>query len=993
MITLSKKVIVKNVYVFYFMGGFSLKCSWTKYAMVLTALLLLVSSFFSPFMQSFASAADSTKITIHYQPAPNDTKEWGLWIFPEGGEGKPYTFTGEDQFGKVAEVELPGTYDKVGFIVRTESWEKDGGDRFVSVENGEGEVWVKSGDEHTYTSPPDGEYRDLPKFDKVNVTLNYHRYDGDYSGWNIWTWPGDEKEGKQIEFTEDTNFGKRATYTINSGSGNLFDKIGFIVRHSTSDSDWENKDGGDRFITKVGKDGNVEVWIVQGQNRIYYDRAGVDITRKITKATMDTFNQITLETNVPFDSSKSLGDIEIDGAQIEKVIPYKEGEDAATTKVKIITKQPLDVTKTYRVKQKGYGSADVVNGNVVRTKEFDEKYAYSGNDLGNTYSKKQTNFRVWAPTASEAKLVTYSSWNSKAVKEISMTKSEKGTWKAELKGNQDELIYTYKVKIGNSWSEAVDPYVRATTVNGDRGVVVDLAKTNPRKWSANKPKFKNPEDAIIYELHVRDLSSQKESGIKNKGKYLGVAEWNTKGPNGVKTGLSHIKDLGVTHVQFLPIYDYRTVDETKLNEPQFNWGYDPKNYNVPEGSYSTNPYNPKTRIIELKQMIQTLHDKQLRMVMDVVYNHVYAVSEHSFDKLVPGYYFRYKEDGTLSNGTGVGNDTASERKMVRKFIVDSVAYWAKEYHIDGFRFDLMGIHDTKTMNEVRKKLDEIDPSIIVLGEGWDLGTELDAKLKANQKNAQDMKRIAHFNDGMRDGLKGSVFFDRDNGFVNGKQGQEKLIQQSIAAGIDYDRSTATYEDPDQVVTYVEAHDNHTLWDKLQLTTPADTEQTRKQMHKLASSIILTSQGMNFIHAGQEFMRTKGGDHNSYQSPDSVNQLDWKRRAAFSQEVDYMKGLIALRKQYSSFRMTSAQAIHQNLRFVDAPANVVGYTLNAKANKDKANEIMVIHNANKQAQTVHLPSNRTWRLLVDGEQAGTKTLRTVKGNTVNVSPLSTFVLVR
>ncbi|NPC93184.1 type I pullulanase [Bacillus sp. WMMC1349] len=961
--------------------------------MVLTALLLLESTFFSPFMQSFASGLGATKVIIHYQPAVNDTKEWGLWVFPEGGEGKAYTFTDEDAFGKVAEIELPGNYDKVGFIVRTESWEKDGGDRFIQIVNGEGEVWVKGGDKQTYTSPPDGEYRDVPKYGKVNVTINYHRYNGDYQGWNIWTWPEKGSKGKQVKFTETTAFGKRATYTISNENGDLFEKIGFIVRKSTAKNEWAERDGGDRFITNIKKDGGVEIWIVQGKPQVYDEEGDADTTRKITKASMDTFQQITLETNVPFNCEKDFRHIKIDGVQIAKVIPYQRNESAVTNKVKVITKQPLDVAKTYKVKKTGYGSAIVAHGQIVRTKKFDQKFYYKGHDLGNTYTKAKTKFRVWAPTASEAKLVLYRSWNGPAMKEIPMKKSKRGTWKTVLKGNHDEQIYTYKVKIGDQWNEAVDPYVRATTVNGQRGVVVDLAKTNPQRWTKQRPKLKNPEDSIIYELHVRDLSSQKESGIKHQGKFLGVTEWNTKGPKGVKTGLSHIKDLGVTHVQFLPIYDYRTVDETKLNEPQFNWGYDPQNYNVPEGSYSTNPYEPKTRIKELKQMVQTLHDHQLRIVMDVVYNHVYAVSEHSFDQLVPGYFFRYKEDGSLSNGTGVGNDTASERNMVRKFIVDSVTYWAKEYHIDGFRFDLMGIHDTKTMNQVRKKLTHIDRSILTLGEGWDLATELTPEQKANQKNAQHMKRIAHFNDRIRDGLKGSVFFDDDNGFVNGKQGQEKLIQQSIAAGIDYDRSIATYEDPDQVVTYVEAHDNHTLWDKLQLTNPNDSEQTRKQMHKLASSIVLTSQGIQFIHAGQEFMRTKGGDHNSYRSPDSVNQLDWKRRATFSREVDYMKGLIALRKKYSSFRMTNAKAIQRNLQFLDAPANVVAYTLHAKANRDKANEIAVIHNANKQSKVIPLPVDGAWKLLVDGQHAGTKTIGVIKGSHITVAPLSTFVLVR
>lgn len=452
-----------------------------------------------------------------------------------------------------------------------------------------------------------------------------------------------------------------------------------------------------------------------------------------------------------------------------------------------------------------------------------------------------------------------------------------------------------------------------------------------------------------------------------------------------------MKDLGVTHVQFLPIFDYASVNEETLNEPQYNWGYDPKNFNVPEGSYSTNPYEPTVRITELKQMIQTLHDNNLRVVMDVVYNHMYNAAESNFHKLVPGYYYRYNEDGTFANGTGVGNDTASERKMMRKFMVDSVTYWAKEYNLDGFRFDLMGIHDYETMNEIRKGVNQIDPSIILHGEGWDLNTPLAAELKANQKNAEKMKGIAHFNDNIRDGLKGSVFEEKENGFVNGKQNMEDRIKKGITAGIDYDTNSSTYQDPGQVLTYVEAHDNHTLWDKLELTNSGDSEEMRKQMHKLSSSILLTSQGIPFLHAGQEFMRTKYGDHNSYKSPDSINQMDWLRRAAFNNEVDYMKGLIDLRKKYPAFRMTSAEQIKTHVSFIDAPKNVVAYTIDGKGNGNKSEYFMVAHNANRETVDITLPSKGPWKVLVDGKQAGSKTLYVVHDNKIKVPALSSFVL--
>ena len=833
---------------------------------LLITLIVMLSSVFSFQSVKAVSNSKTTEIIIHYKEKLGNTKDWNLWLWGENANGTSYQFTGEDEFGKYAKIKIDGDYNRVGFIVRTNEWEKDGGDR-----------WIE----------------------------------------NI-------------------------------------------------------------------KDGRAEVWILSGDEKVYNSKPSSDLS--IQKATIDSFHEITVTTNVPFHIKEKK--IEIEGIKIKNITPYDINSGDITNKVKIITEQKIDLKQTYKVKIENLADTNTEIGKVIRSEEFDNLFYYGGNDLGNTYTPQHTKFRLWAPTASEAKLVTYKKWSDKIGAEINMQQGEKGTWTSELKGNQKGLFYTYKVKIGDKWTEAVDPYVRAASVNGDKGAVVNLEETNPKKWKANKkPKFKNPEDAIIYELHVRDLSIQPESGIKQKGKYLGVTEKGTKGPEGVKTGLDHIKDLGVTHVQFLPIFDYASVNEETLNEPQYNWGYDPKNFNVPEGSYSTNPYEPTVRITELKQMVQTLHDNNLRVVMDVVYNHMYNAAESNFHKLVPGYYYRYNEDGTFANGTGVGNDTASERKMMRKFMVESVTYWAKEYNLDGFRFDLMGIHDYETMNEIRKAVNQIDPSIILHGEGWDLNTPLAAELKANQKNAEKMKGIAHFNDDIRDGLKGSVFEEKENGFVNGKQNMEDRIKKGITAGIDYDTNSSTYQDPEQVLTYVEAHDNHTLWDKLELTNSGDNEEVRKQMHKLSSSILLTSQGIPFLHAGQEFMRTKYGDHNSYKSPDSINQMDWLRRATFNNEVDYMKGLIELRKKYSAFRMTSAEQIKTHVSFIDAPKNTVAYTIEG----NKHEYFTVAHNANREAVEITLPSKGPWKVLVDGKQAGSKPLYVVHDNKIKVPALSSIVL--
>lgn len=932
----------------------------------------------------------TTKVKIHYQPKAGDTKDWNLWVWGEGKEGKVYPFTGEDKFGKVADVEIDGDFNRVGFIVRTDSWEKDGGDRIIdNIWNGTEEVWVKAGDDKVYTSPPDGEYRELPTYDELEVTFNYYRYDSNYDDWDIWVWT-DKSDGQAVPLANVTSFGKQGTLKLTNLNGAT--KVGFIVRKK----DWSAKDiDGDRFVTKFSPDGKAEVWLVQGQARIYDNPAKIERNPRIVKAAIDELNQITLETNFPFaiNDQENAG-IQLVGAKIATVEPIGDLANGLTNKAKITTKEDLDLTKVYKVSKEGFGEATVQMGKVIGSKSFEEQFYYDGKDLGNSYSKEKTSFRLWAPTAAEAKLVTYEKWDAGAGIEIPMIRSEKGTWTVELTGDQNDLLYTYKVKIGDTWNEAVDPYARAVSANGDKGAVIELAATNPDRWDNKKPQLKNPEDAIIYEAHIRDLTISPDSGVSEqyKGKFLGVAQAGTKGPNKVKTGLSHIKDLGVTHVQILPMYDYNTVDETKLDQPQFNWGYDPKNYNAPDGSYSTDPYTPTVRIKEMKTMVQAFHDNNLRVIMDVVYNHMYNAAESNFQKLVPGYYFRYNEDGTLANGTGVGNDTASEHKMMRKFIVDSVSYWAKEYHIDGFRFDLMGIHDIETMKQVREALNKMDRSIIVLGEGWDLNTPLAPALKANQKNAYKMEGIAHFNDDIRDGLKGSVFDEHDKGFVNGKPGMEDRIKKGVVGGIEYNDAIKTFADePGKTITYVEAHDNLTLWDKLKKTNPNDSDDVLKQMHKLASSIVLTSQGISFIHAGQEFMRTKGGNENSYNAPDAVNQLDWTRRSQFNAEVEYVKGLIKVRKKHPAFRMTTAEDIKKHLKFLDAPANAVAFYLDGNANGDSVEKIAVAYNANRKPIDITLPANGTWKLIVNGEEAGTKAIDIIKGNKIKVPGLSTYVL--
>lgn len=598
----------------------------------------------------------------------------------------------------------------------------------------------------------------------------------------------------------------------------------------------------------------------------------------------------------------------------------------------------------------------------VRSDDFDTYFSFDG-ELGALYKPEGTLLRVWTPIAKSVEVWLYA--DSAAAfpsRKMTMVQKPKGVFEAFLSGDQHGTVYVYKILfLNNRESVTVDPYARATTVNGIKSVITDLARTNPEGWAERLPAFGLPEEAVIYELHIRDFSISATSGIVNKGKFLGLTERDTKNASGSSTGLDHLIDLGITHVQILPMFDYATVDEANLAKPQYNWGYDPLNYNVPEGSYSSDPFDPFNRITEMKQMIQTLHDNGLRVIMDVVYNHVYDPKDQALERTVPGYFYRYNADGSLSNGTGVGNDTASERHMMRKYIIDSVKYWAKEYHLDGFRFDLMGIHDSVTMNAVREALDKIDPSIIIIGEGWEMSTPLSEDLKASQKNAQAMPRIAHFNDSIRVALKGSDFGDEtDKGFISGKNYQEDLLLRNIKGAMHLS-SHSTYIDPEQVIQYVEAHDNLTLYDKLLRSNPRDSEEVRIKRHTLATSVLLLSQGVPFIHGGQEFLRTKEGVANSYKSPDEINQFEWERVTTFQKSIAYIKGLIALRKSEYLFRLHTHEEIDAFFTTLSENFNIVAFSLR---NEDK--QYIVIFNGNRNDTTFRMEKGEYAVIVADNQ---------------------------
>ncbi|MGB9342564.1 type I pullulanase [Trichococcus sp.] len=624
----------------------------------------------------------------------------------------------------------------------------------------------------------------------------------------------------------------------------------------------------------------------------------------------------------------------------------------------------------------------------VQSPVFDKKYSFDG-ELGALYTPQRTILRLWAPTALSVEVIVYESQYRQEKKRHTMGNGGRGTHELIMIGDYAGTAYKYAITFPDGKVvETVDPYSYATTANGERSVILDVLKTNPKRWGARLEPIASPVDAIIYELHIRDFTISPTSGVTNKGKFLGVVEQGTLSADGDKTGLDYLKELGVTHVQFLPMADFSTVNELKPLE-QYNWGYDPQNFNVPEGSYATNPYQPEVRILEMKEMIQGLHDAGIRVIMDVVYNHVYLPKLHALEKTVPGYYFRKNADGTLSNGTGVGNDTASERYMMRKYIIDSILYWAKNFHMDGFRFDLMGIHDVETMNEIRVALDAIDPSIIMLGEGWNLNTNLPPSEKAVQQNADRMPGVAHFNDALREAIKGSDFNSgNDTGFVTGKPFMEGWVATNLQGGAYYPASRGNYKTPAQMVQYVEAHDNLTLYDKLKISMPWDEEDSRMRRHLLASSFVLLSQGIPFIHAGQEFMRTKNGLENSYNAPDSINRMDWHRRFEMKKAVDYMKGLIALRKREPLFRLRTIDDVKGHMNILKADYQIVVYQL-----EDTEKLYYVIFNGQTNAIDFDVETG-DYRVLIEDGKTNVDEPRIIEGlSRIRVEYLSVTVLVK
>ena len=630
---------------------------------------------------------------------------------------------------------------------------------------------------------------------------------------------------------------------------------------------------------------------------------------------------------------------------------------------------------------------------------------YSGDDLELVVTPTATNFTLWSPNAEAVKVNLYNSdRNTPAFDSIEMTRGENGTWKASVPGRLYGKFYTFNVKIDGKWlNETPGIWAKAVGTNGQRAAIIDFAKTNPAGWEYDHgPELKSITDAVIYEMHHRDFSVDPSSGIVNKGKFLALTEPMTKSADGLATGIDHLKELGVTHVHILPSYDYNSVDESNLPSNSYNWGYDPFNYNAPEGSYSTNPADPSARVREMKEMIKALHDAGIGVIMDVVYNHTANNDDSNFSLTAPGYFYRHREDGTYSDASGCGNETASERPMMSDYIVNSVKYWADEYHIDGFRFDLMAIHDTETMNRVAKELKEINPDIFVYGEGWTAGdSPLPVEKRALKENVSKMEGIAVFSDDIRDAIKGHYSNAADRGFATGKEGNDETVKIGIVAStahpqVDYSKGNNSKfpyaTSPTQIINYVSCHDDLTLTDKLAHSMPGSSEADRQRAARLAQTIVFTSQGTPFMFAGEEVFRDKKGVHNSYKSPDSINAIDWHLKATNADQFNYYKELIKLRKEHPAFRLTTAEDIARHLVFDKTQPGVISYSLKDNAGGDEWKEIKLVFNGTEQAQTVKIPKGN-WTIIAEDGKISAEGLGTTKGGTTVVAPTSAYILAR
>ena len=603
------------------------------------------------------------------------------------------------------------------------------------------------------------------------------------------------------------------------------------------------------------------------------------------------------------------------------------------------------------------------------------------------YTPEKTTFTFWSSVAEKMEVRLYNTYYAAEFDVITLQEQEGDFWTATIKGDQVGKFYTVCSYQGGEWGqESPGIFAKAVSVNGQKAAIVDMNTTNPEGWENDqRPAMTDMTDIVVYETHMRDFTISDQSGITNKGKFVAMTETGAKTTDGLTSGIDHLKELGITHIQILPMYDYGSVDETTLALNKYNWGYDPVNYNVPEGGYSTNPYDPTTRIREAKAMIQALHAAGIRVVMDVVYNHTFSVEGCALGRVVPNYFYRMNEDGTYANGSGCGNETASDKEMMRKFMVESVCYWAREYHIDGFRFDLMGIHDQETMRQIRAALDEIDPTIITYGEGWAaMAPAYPYEQLAMKQWTYTMPRVGAFSDDIRNALIGSPF-DHHRGFASGNTASRDAVRYGLVAYPEWSG------EPMQHVSYITCHDNYCLRDRIEAAAAVETEATQLRMNKLAQTAVMVSQGMTFFYGGEELFRTKQGIENSYQSPDSINTIPWENKKLYSDLYQYYCEIIKIRRQHKGFRLGTAELVKNHVELPETNnEGLIIYRIKDLQGIDTAASLIVLLNGTAETIDAEIPQ-ATYTVLAQDAQANANGMGTIEGGKVQVAPYSATIL--
>ena len=939
---------------------------------------------------SMASSDVGDILVVHYKRYGGDYEDWTLWTWDDktDRDSREIVASGKDDFGLIFHVIRSNYGDgtQIGLLPKFREWEsKDPPDRIWRPELGS-EVWILSGNPRLFSERPGEEL--MGKEVGPIITVHYHRPGGDYEGWTLWTWDDrTDQDSRELRAVGKDDYGlifkvERKNYGGDGVQIGLLPKFG----------NWESKDPPDRIWYPYMGD---EVWILAGNDELFSEEP--DTTPWIVGAFVDSKRAITVSLSAPLSSSLLKPDsftLRDDSGRLISIkdvrrLPPRKGSPYP---IGITIGRDIDVRKDalekFVLEVEGYKPAGLRARAILDSPDL-----YSDETLGAIYTREATTFRVFAPTAQTLKVVLYDEPVGGQGSEHEMTYKAKGIWEVVILGDLLGKYYTLKASgldpLFDPNRELIDPYSRCNTAHDGRAMII-----KDETPIAPYPRFERSE-AIIYELHIRDFTIAPNSGITNKGKYLGLTETGTTLPDdpSIKTGIDHLVELGVNVVQIMPIQDFFN-DETSQ---QYNWGYMPVHFNSPDGWYATEQHNAK-RVEEFKRLVDALHRKGIKVVMDVVYNHTAEYKPDrifSFEGLVPGYYYRLKDDGSYWNGSGTGNETRSEAPMMRKFIVESCKYWVEEYDIDGYRFDLMGLMDLETIETIVRELKAIKPDIIIHGEPWTGG---ETPITPTVKGMQRGKGFAVFGDHFRDAIKGGVF-DLSKGYV-----QAGINVEAVKRGIEGSINDFT-DSPLEAINYVASHDNHTFWDRLIVTTRNDrnvTDEDRKRMDKLGAVLVLTSQGIPFLHSGQEMLRTKRGNSNSYNQPDAINMINWQWKKDNFDIFSYYKGLIALRRAHPMFRMKTRQEVEANLKFFDddlgigVPPRCIGYRLTRGNTGDSWNEVLVLLNPNPTAVTFTIPEGK-WTVVVDDDEAGTEPVKTgakqVSGRKVKVARISAMILQR